>query len=162
MGDLQNKIQYFYGYKAFGKGLQNQFAEKFIVGQVYSLHDDISYQKNGFHFCENLEDVLRYYDGMNEDIDICQVVGFGNVKSYEDEYYDYQIYVADHMQILKVLSRKEIIEYAKGLNDLRLCRFISGFALNEDEIAYLLEKRSLQVQKYIQYYQYGDKDAFKR
>ena len=162
MVDMQNKLKPTYGYKAFNPGLQNQFGEKYVIGQVYSLDNGVNFQKNGFHFCENLEDVLRYYDGFNEEIDICEVVGFGNVDSYYDDYNEYQVYVSDHMQILKVLSRDEIIKYASNLNDLRLCRFISGFALNEDEMNYLIENRGMQVQKYIQYYQLGDKNAFRR
>lgn len=154
-------MEYVTGYKAFNKGLINQFNETYEVGKDYTLNSDLKWKKKGFHFAENLEDVLRYYDGFGE-IDICVVIGYGDIMSFYDDYYDYEIIVSDHMRIVKVLSREEILEYAKKLPDYRLCRFISGFGLNEDEQLYLTEGRSDLVQRYVRYFQCGEKDAFQR
>lgn len=150
-------MNYVTSYKAFNKGLINQFNETYEVGKDYTLNSDLKWKKKGFHFAENLEDVLRYYDGF-KDIGICLVIGYGNIQKY----YDYETTVSDHMRIVKVLSREEILEYAKKLPDFRLCHFISGFGLNEDEQLYLTEGRSDLVQRYVRYFQCGDENAFER
>ena len=57
------------GYKAYNKGLINQFGEHHEIGHVYET-DDIIYGKKGYYFCPNIEDTLRFYNGLEEEIDI--------------------------------------------------------------------------------------------
>ena len=54
------------GYKAYNKGLINQFNEHFEVGKEYTIPKETKWQNSGFHFSKNMEDVLRYYNGFDE------------------------------------------------------------------------------------------------
>ena len=135
-------MNYIIGFKAYNHGLINRYGEKYEIGVGYALNPNLKWKSNGFHFSKNLEDVLRYYDGFDE-IDICLVIGYGNIKTFYDDYNDYETIVSDHLRITRVLSREEILNYAKNLSDNRLCRFISGFYLTEDEQEYLFNLFSI-------------------
>ena len=74
------------GYKCFNKGLLTNNNLKIEINMIYHCNDDISFGKNGFHFCLNLEDTLRYFDAFNESVDITIVKGFGNIISYNETY----------------------------------------------------------------------------
>lgn len=152
------------GYKIYKKGLENQFLGKQEVRKNYEMYEMPVYQTTGYHYCERLEDTLRYYDAMNDEVDICDVVGFGDIATFYDSYNDYEIIVSNHLRILRVLSREEIIKYINELSDDdRVCRFISGFKLTPEEIDFLvINHPSEKVQKFINYYQLGDKHAFER
>lgn len=149
------------GYKAYNKGLINQFNEHFEVGKEYTIPKETKWQNSGFHFSKNMEDVLRYYNGF-DDIDICVVMGYGNIRSCYDSYYDYETYLADNIKIIRVLTRQEIIDYARQLPEDRLCRFITGYKLTDDEREYFYLNSSDKVKRFIRYYQLGEKDAFSR
>jgi len=155
-------MEYKIGYKAYDRGLVNQFGEKYEVGKEYTLDNDLVWQKNGFHFSSNLEDVFRYYTSTSNSVDVCVIEAYGDIETRYDEVYDYEVHYSNKIKIIRVLSREEIIEYAKQLSEDRLCRFIMGVQLTEDEIAYLSEGRSEKVQRYVDYYQLGDKNAFRR
>ena len=163
-----NNYQIIKGFKSFNHGLISEYNFTFKENTCYHLDGKIKYQKNGFHFCERLEDTLRYYTAMKDDIDIARVVGFGKVIKQEVEGYtvdDYEVLVASDIKILNVMSRKEIIDemLSHQSNFDRMSRFISLYKLTEEEIQVL--KSSLEYEglnKYIDYYQYGDKDAFTR
>ena len=79
------------GYKCFNKNLINRYGIPFEVGKTYKVDGNISFGNNGngFHMCVNLEDTLRYFDGFNTEIDICEVIGDGNFVLFEDNYYGY-------------------------------------------------------------------------
>lgn len=150
------------GYKAYKKGLVDQFGNTYEEGKIYSLKGDPKFRQSGFHFCDNLEDTLRYYDAMEEEVDICEVIGFGQIREYDDSYYGYTIYATDNIKVRRVLTRNEIIDYAVHLHDMQLYRFLMGFKLTPEEIDYLVSVNSTpKIQEYINYYQLGDKDAFK-
>ena len=74
------------------------------------------------------------------------------------------MYAVSKLEILKKLTREEIIENGLSLSELRVRRFLEGFKLTEDEIKLFLEKfsknESLQIENVIDYYQRGNLDAF--
>ena len=127
------------GYKAFYKDLQNQYGEKYELNTVYEVQPPLKWQENGFHFCANLEDTLRYYDCINEDVVICKITAKGEVLHRFDEYNEYHVFVCSKMIINNILSREEIIQYASKLAGFPLERFIKGYNLSEEEIDMLLE-----------------------
>ncbi len=143
------------GYKVFNKGIINKYGVSFEEKKAYRLDiskHDVKYGKYGYHFTKRLEDGLRYFDGLNEDLVIAKVKSLGNVlESYDDYYEYYNLYVTDYLYI----------DYMINTTFPRLERFIQGYKLTESEIAYLtnydLDK---SVQKAIEYYQYGNKDAY--
>ena len=107
--------------------------------------------------CTNLEDTLRYFDAINNEVDIAMVTGFGEVNKYDDEYNDYfDMYATEYMTINHVLSRDEIIDYVLKLPPYRVKRFISLFRLTDDEIELFKEKfykDHMVIDATIKYYQ---------
>ena len=97
------------GYKAFNKDMTNRYGVEFKVGSVYEVEGDARFGNdgNGFHFCKRLEDTLRYFDAMNFDVSICEIVGNGKSVSFSDEYNGYyDLYCVEKMEILKLLLNK--------------------------------------------------------
>ena len=131
------------GYKAFTSRLQNSYGMPFQKGRIYMCEGVIRFgiQGNGYHFCKNLEDTFRYFDGMHDKIEIALVEGFGEIVSYEDDYYGYyDMYAASHLQIIEWLCRENVIDYGLGLNEIRAERFLKGYRLTDMEIT-LFEKK---------------------
>ena len=151
------------GFKCFNKGLINSYGEVFLEGGLYHMSGDIKFQKNGFHMCRNLEDTLRYFDGFNSEVDIASVQGYGVINKYSDEYNGfYDMYAVEYLKIVHILSRREIIKYVLNLPPYRVCRFVSLFKLNADEINlfYNVFAKEIEVIKTIEYYQKGNDKAF--
>ena len=63
------------GYKAFNKDLTNRYGSEFVEGTTYRVEGELKFGNNGngFHFCKRLEDTLRYFPGMEEEIDIASI-----------------------------------------------------------------------------------------
>ena len=154
------------GYKCFNKDLLNRYGKKFRLGKIYITEGSIKFGNsgNGFHLCKNMEDTFRYFDAMNENVDICKVRASGVIVEYSDDYYGYyDMYEGEKLEILHVLSRREIIEYALSLNDERLKRFLSGIKLTDKEIEEILSLHSTSdVKATIDYYQKKKKDSYRR
>ena len=78
------------GFKAFDSKTNNRYGMHFEEKKVYSVDGNIKFGTcgNGYHMCTNLEDTLRYVDNY-DDIVIGEVVGFGDIDQYDDEYNGY-------------------------------------------------------------------------
>lgn len=129
---MENEI---YGFKAFDKGLINRYGQKFMVGKTYSVSKLIKWgnKGHGFHFCTHLEDCLRYVNA-KEEIDIAYIRGFGHIEKHDDDYYGYyDMYVAEKMEILGVLSRNEILDIMLSRPKQAQIRFMRDFKLTEEE-----------------------------
>ncbi len=153
------------GYKCFNEGLVNRYGKKFELGMKYRVYDEIRFRENGFHLCTNLEDTLRYFDAMNEKVEIAKVLGFGNIDIYNDEYNGfYDMYAVEYMEIMHVLTRDEIINYAIHLPVERLRRFISLYRLTKDEIIAFKQKYSNipAILMTIEYYQENNIKVFEK
>lgn len=154
-----------YGYKIFDKGLVNRYGTKFELNKIYNILDgEVKWGNdgNGFHFCENLEDTLRYGNAMEGETDICYVRGSGKILEYEDDYNDYyDMYVASSIEILKILPREEIIGSMLSGGFLSQRRFVMGYKLTEEEIEKFLVMRP-ELFDTIEYYQRNNKDAFSK
>ena len=126
------------GFKAFNNDLTNRYGQVFLEGEKYFINGEISFglMGNGFHFCKRLEDTLRFYDAMNDKIRIAEVIGRGEIVTFEDEYNGYyDMYAASNLEIVKILSRDEIInQYLICRDNNRVKRFVSGFRLTNEEI----------------------------
>ena len=126
-----------FGYKCFNKDLTNRYGFKFKVGYSYSVDGAIKFgtDGNGFHMCERLEDTLRYFDAMNLDVSICEVVGNGKIVSFSDDYNEYyDMYSVEEISIIRKIGRDEIISMILNVNELRIIRFLQLYKLNEEEI----------------------------
>ena len=153
------------GYKCFDKDLINRYGSKFEIGKIYHAEDEIKYHCNGFHMCANLEDTLRYFDAINNPVNIAKVIGYGNINEYDDEYNGfYNMYAVEYLEIISLLSRDEIINYALKLSPERVKRFISLYKLNNDEIELFKEKYNKIpfVMDTIEYYQLGNDKIYQK
>lgn len=153
------------GYKCFNKDLINQYGFQYEIGKTYTVSGELKFGNNGngFHFCRNLEDTLRYYDALKNNVDICLVIGSGNIITFEDNYYGYyDMYASENISIVKKLTRNEIIMYGYNLREPRVNRFIAGYQLTEEEKEIFKSKfnRRSEVINTIEYYQEGNLDAF--
>jgi len=107
------------GYKAFNSDFTNRYGMKFEIDKIYKVFNEIKFGNygNGFHFCENFEDTLRYFDAIDDDIIIAKVEATGKIVEYNDEYYGfYNMYCSEKIKVLEIIDRKEIIEMAKKLS----------------------------------------------
>ena len=159
----QKKIVY--GYKCFDKGLVNRYGMVFEVGKTYHADGEIIFGNdgNGFHMCTHLEDTLRYFDAMNNEVDICSVNCFGKYSEGSDDYNGYYyMYAFENMYIEKLLTREEIINYGLNLHEIRAKRFVSQYRLTPEEIKLFKAKYkySQSVLEAISYYQENNKDVY--
>ena len=145
-----------FGYKSFNADMTNRYGKKFEVGKTYITEGPIKFGVNGhgFHMCKNMEDTFRYFDTTN--IAVCEVEGSGKMKLYEDEYNGfYDMYAVEKIEILKLLKRKEILEYMLNTYPNRVERFIQLFKLYDNEIELFEDKfkGNYRVIEKIKYYQ---------
>lgn len=153
------------GYKCFNKNLINRYGKKFSVGQIYIAYGSLKpgVNGNGFHMCKNIEDTFRFFDTENKDIQVCKVIGSGKIIIYNDEYNGYyDLCCVEKLEILKLLSREELINIGLSLNELRALRFVSTLSLTFDETEKFKEqyKKYQKVLKAIAYHQENNKDIY--
>lgn len=155
------------GYKCFNEDLTNRYGFEFKVGSSYRVDDKIKFgiDGTGFHMCERLEDTLRYFDAMNIDVSVCEVIGDGNIVSFYDEYNDYyDMYSVEEISILRKIDKEEIIAMMLNVNEFRVLRFLQLYRLNEVEIKLFKDKffDNIMILDVIDYYQCGIKDVYSR
>lgn len=156
-----------FGYKCFNKDMTNRYGRKMEVGKIYNTPYNVKFgnDSHGFHFCKNLEDTFRYFNATEEEVSVCFVRGFGQIDEDEDNYNGYyDMYAAENIEIIRKLSREEIISYELNQYEERVIRFIQTFKLNDDEIFLFQEKFSnnRNVINAINYYQLKDENAYKK
>ena len=156
-----------FGYKCFNKDLTNRYGFKFDVGKTYGVSGEIKFgiNGNGFHMCKNIEDTFRYYDAMEGEVSVCEVIGLGEFVSLYDEYNGYyDMYSVEMIKIIRLLSREDIIEMALNFSEERVIRFIQLYRLTSSEIILFKEKfkNYSSVIDNIIYYQEEDRDIFSR
>ncbi len=153
------------GYKAFNKNKTNRYGVPFVEGVTYKVDGDIAFGNsgNGFHMCTHLSDVFRYFDAIEDEVLVAKVIGRGDRREYSDEYEGYyDMYACREMQIIRFLSREEVIAHMLNAIEPDVIKFLKTFALTGDEkIQFLRKFRGNQrVLEHILYYQYGRKEVF--
>ena len=154
------------GYKCFKKGLINQSGISFEEGKTYSKNEQANNGMTDYDFLvySSIEDALRFFS-INDEVDICRVIGFGDKTKHSDDFYGYyDMNTVEYLHIAKHLSRPEVIQIAVGLNSTVAPRFFQSFRLTPEEITLFKEifKGDPNVIKTIQYYQEHDLEAFSR
>lgn len=152
------------GFKCFYSGLINAFGQQLQLDRKYIYDGKVKFKSSGYHLCTNLEDTLRYFDGVNKGINICEVVGFPEYIKFDDEYYGYyDMYACQGILLTKVLTRDEIIAKADKMHSLAFKRFAAGYKLTDNELDYFKNKyrKDLDVLHHLIYY-YEDKDIYKK
>ena len=148
------------GYKVLLSGLVNRYGTVYELNKKYILRGELKWRENGFHFCSRPEDTLRYIDAFNEEFDMAEVEGSGDLHLYEDDYYGYyDMYASSEMEIKRVIPREEWIRSVidSKIPD-RVKRLISTMKLTDDEIELIREKYNTSMDFYIDYYQNKDKE----
>ena len=156
------------GYKLLDIGLINEYGYKYEFNKEYKLNGELKWNHNGFHFCTNIEDTLRYRDKNKETFMIVEILASGQItdgSNLENDYYGYESgYASSEMKILREVSREEMISIVLNSKVIdRVTRLILSIPLTEEEIRLIKEKYPNRiVEQYIEYYQYNDKKAFAR
>jgi len=150
------------GYKSYDG---NKIKEEDILNKHFHLDGEIKFHKRGYHFCERIEDTLRYSGGINNpNIIIAKIEANNIIDEGSDEYYGFfDMYATSDLYVDKILTRKEIIEYfLNENNEDRVKRFIESYKLNEVEIELFKLKYidNVLLTKIIEYYQENKKDVF--
>ncbi len=166
MINKDNKIIKISGYKSFAEDGTNIYGKIFEIGK-YHCDGEIKFgiNGNGYHFSKRLEDTIRF--GLTNDnrqvgnVLIAKVVGSGIIDNGYDDYNGYyDMYSVSDLEIIKYLTREEIISYMLQItNEDRIIRFVSLFALTEEE-KNLFYGKSNKIDMTIDYYQNGIKDAY--
>lgn len=144
---INNKV--IHGYKAFATDGTNIALETMPVGKYY-YDGIIKYGKSGYHFAKRLEDTIRYSGTANPLI--AEVIGSGIIDLGEDDYYGfYDIYAASNIEIVRYLTREEIIQYALELNIERMKRFIVSYELTDEELNLFIQRNKM-VKKIVEDY----------
>ena len=154
------------GFKAFNYDMSNNNGIIFEEKKVYEVDGKIKYGNggNGFHFCKNLEDTLRYYNGMSKLIKIASVKGIGKIKeSYDDYYGYYDLYVTNKLYVERIYTREEIINYILNKDPFYIERFLMGFKLTKEELEYfkMIFSDYSRIINTISYYQEGKINVYK-
>ena len=153
------------GYKSFNSNFETFNNIKMEPNKIYKIDENIKYHQKGYHFAMNLEDTLRYVNGLEEEIIICQIEALGIIKWNNDEYYGYyDLGCTNIIKILNPLTREEIIKDILNKPDFRIKRFLEGYKLTEEEIQLFKEKyqNNISILEYIKYYQEKDYKAFEK
>ncbi len=154
------------GYKAFNKDETNRYGKKYEENTVYKAEGPLQFGNhgNGFHYAKRLEDTLRYFPAMEEEIQIAEVTSLGEQIEHEDDYYGYyDLFVARELRIDRFLERNEIIKMYLNLNqEDRVIRFVASYKLTPEEIEMfkLRYGESVKIIKALEYYQEGNKEAY--
>ena len=154
------------GYKAFNKDCTNRYGKVFVEGQTYHTEGELRFGNygNGYHFCERLEDTLRYFPAMEEEIKIAEVTSLEDFIQANDETYGYyDMYAARTLRIDKFLTREEIITMYLDMNvEYQVKRFVASFKLTpeETELFKLKYADNYRIMQTIAYYQEDNKDVY--
>ena len=154
------------GYKTFHKGMKNRYGKTFQEGRIYEIEGPLKFgpNGNGIHFCKNLEDTLRFFPAMEEEVVITEVTALGDLVEYTDDYNDYyDMFCTNKIRINHIMTREEIIKMYLNMTDYRVIRFVSGFRLTSDEIELFKIRYSSEISilDAIAYYQENKKEEYK-
>lgn len=75
-----------YGYKAFDEDLKSLIGTQFEIGKTYEIKDNnLKMRSKGFHFCEDVYDIFKYYRPKIRKIRICKVKAENIIIKDEDK-----------------------------------------------------------------------------
>ena len=155
------------GFKLLDEGYINEYGHVYEFNKKYHLNGELRWNYNGFHFCTHIEDTLRYRNRETNTFVIVEVEASGEIvdgSSVENDYYGYESgYASSEIEIIREVPREEMINMVINTNNInRVNRLIVSIPLTEEEINLIMERYANKgnVRQYIEYYQYGDEQAF--
>lgn len=84
---------------------------QYEIGKEYHIEGEITPCKNGFHFCKELINCLRYYNNINGDKRFFEVEAWGKVIDKEDKC------VTNNIKFIREISIDEVFEYIRKFKD---------------------------------------------
>lgn len=157
------------GYKALNCDFTNRYGLKMKTGVTYRVSGPVVFGNNGngYHFCKNLEDTLRFVDGTEEEIKIVEVIGSGQIVVKDDDYNSYyDMMCASELRLERIIEREEIINYYLNGNvgDFRIIRFIMGYKLFPFEVEMFMRRYfdNEVIINALEYYQNNNLDVYER
>lgn len=104
---IRIKVKMMKGYKALSQDMKAIRGNKmqFELGKEYTVDREVVPYKNGFHFCENIEFLDKFYDIKTSRI--FEVEAYGNIADADCQY------VAKNIRLIRELERQEIKDYFK-------------------------------------------------
>ena len=155
---------YIVGYKALDSELKTFNEMQYRVGEHFHISGEIKAGPcggHGLHLCKNFEDTFRF--GPKKNPVLCEVIGYGEIREYNDEYNGYyDIYACSSLYVKRIISREEIIEMAKELSSPRLQRLIWTYKMTDEEIDEIKRPSDIKVMQFIDYHHNGNKEAFRK
>ena len=100
------KGEYMKGYKAFNITENDKQCRDYNFGQkkIHEIEGKLKVCGNGFHFCEKLEDVFRYYKFDKKTVVIHEIEALGEVLKEDNKS------VTNKLKIGRKLSNKEVFD----------------------------------------------------
>ena len=161
----------FKAFKAFKGDLQNQSGPPFAAGVVYSKSfDTLKFGEfgHGYHVAKNLVDTFRFFNPCLDNI-YCEVLCSGKFLLQKDYLYQSDdMYVVEKFEIIKILSREDILNYVYQSSVEEFERYLFLFPFTKNELMELrqwvlnLGGDYLKVFQDANTYQTGDVSTFKR
>lgn len=159
------------GFKGFKDDFRNKYGKPFETGVVYSRESTVlKFGENGkgYHFAVSLADTFRFFNPCLDNM-YCEVLGTGNFLRQDPYLYNSDVmYVVEKLEIIRVLSREDILQYVCQADMDELRRFFALFPFTKAELEalrkYFIEK-GYEYEQFISRameYQTGDRETFKR
>ena len=155
------------GYKLFyyidGK-LVNEKGRIFELSKKYVLNGTLKYGKNGFYFCEHIEETLRF--ATNKPFVIVEVnasgeFDYGDTK--ENEICGIETaYVSSEIEFVRIVPREELFNIViNSRNPDRVKTLVMRLQITDDEAKLLLKEcNNFESWRHIMYYHYHDEFAY--
>ena len=164
---VEDQDKYIYGYKCFNSDMTNRYGKKFELGKVYSTDGKVKFGNsgNGFHFCKNIEDTLRYFslsDYLLRDKELSNLFTKQQYVEIINKFYktvvdmnETYFYIDTYNDFLKYFKENDKKEYQRLLK--KYCDFVFANLANIDD-----RLKQTELQKVRQYMddleEYDDKD----
>lgn len=154
------------GYKVLDSLGKNRYGKLFLPNETYTVKGKIQFgpNGNGYHFCKNFEDSLKYLEAFTRDFKLAKVRASGEIVESFDRYNGvYDLYASSSLEVLSYLTEEEIFEKGLLLSPLQVKRFLQLYPLTEEEKKLFQQNyqyAELGVMQTFDYYQNQKKDAF--
>ncbi len=152
------------GFKAFYRDMTNNYGMKYEEGKTYYAANEAKFglKGNGFHFCKNIEDTFRFID--DAEPKIARVTATGDIEEGFDDYNGYyDMYAATTITINHILTREEVVdELCKRPVHGTIRTIECGYHFTKEELEIIRKhfRQNVSLEKYIDYYINGNKEAF--
>ena len=153
------------GYKTFNKDKTNRYGKEFNEGKHYHVDGDIlaafGKEGNGFYFCTHIADTFRFFPN-DEDVKVGVINATGEIDSCVDDYNDYEIFACSDMQLLRFLSREEVLQLIILDGRYSIEKAIKTYNLTNDEKDIILDniRGDFQLINEVLWYCYDKKDIY--